>query len=61
MSLALAHDEFEIWTHSGLCLYRFSIFKCLICTNNLCYIVDFQEYGLRNKATILIGKRNETS
>jgi len=32
--LVLPSDDFEIWTHLGLCLYKFSVLKCLICAIN---------------------------
>lgn len=53
--------EFDIWTHLGICLYRFSALNFSICVMNWWKILDFQVYGLRNKARTFIGKKDNIS
>ncbi|WMV32583.1 hypothetical protein MTR67_025968, partial [Solanum verrucosum] len=53
-------DESTIWTHLGIFLYRFCVLKCLFCANNRYKTLDFQVFGLRNKARTLICKKEQS-
>lgn len=49
-------NDYEVWTHLEI-NFRLSVLKCLFIANNWCKILDFQEYGLSNKARTLTGKK----